>query len=1017
MTPAAAAATAAAAAPCRPIRAAAAPARKSRPSSAPLGRPPLLLPALFLLLTVLSPLPTPATCQVLDTIGSSSTNKDKNSNDRKTNEDFMVSESNLAVGLAPFQLRLFAKVGSNLDLTDQSITNVRKVTQRYLDDKMRALYSDQGYNFDYVRLKVLDSTSVARVASAGGGDRRFLADDYEEGRALRGGRAVAARILQQDDTGMAITLGGGIHFAELPIPQQWKVGADFLSMVRQYDDLADMLTSSSDTDPALSQIDSVEVKIVSVAPDNGEENVEGGKEKLPSWMDEFKPESQDKTNEETASMGQDKEEDGKQSNILNVPVPAPDWGDAVGENDGDTALVENPKEYPGGAAVSVEKGDAAGTPSTASSSPSNTATIVISILSALLGIAVITALTLLYIKRRKARTKERDSNWSVREVGKYESVDTPKAVSSPAAPDNSGDGFDIDGKVIIANDTEDTSPGTTRSSHRGSPTASSSPPPAEVGGTQSISGTATTTPLKHASLAGTDAVVTTAVASGSRQVRTPRPENTSLPRHASFCSASSGGTEALAEATGIARGGASGTGHKGSSNASSAAAKRGGAVIKMRSLVSGVSQPRSNGDQRPPIVPSSGPGDKTPVKLTAAAPLSSSAEAYLSSAGSVGSHPRTSLSAMSMEEPQDGRDTGRTEGANGSVSRGEKAVASASNSVASSSRPPQHMGPFAGAFPTAAPGSHYVRRSSIRSGASSSYQTSIGGEPHHAGAYPVSSQMYNDDLHPLDWSCRGSDTELEDGEGHSVSNSTLSEHPSHAEGAMYPVMPASLLGRGFDGEAGARETTEHAVVTPSYGNHQDENGEGLISGNLGSPRTMETPSHDPTSPSAGTMTSGVSSSDRSGGEANQLIRDLLWLEGKIADVREAKGKGGEGADGLDSSNQNHTALYSPIGKAPTRDPYKDRVAKRRKDTRSIVCRDCYAPPGKLHIVIHTTKDGPAVHSIREGSALEGHLFPEDLIVAVDDIDTTSCTAEEVIKALAARVDSERKITVLHFDDQ
>ena len=159
------------------------------------------------------------------------------------------------------------------------------------------------------------------------------------------------------------------------------------------------------------------------------------------------------------------------------------------------------------------------------------------------------------------------------------------------------------------------------------------------------------------------------------------------------------------------------------------------------------------------------------------------------------------------------------------------------------------------------------------------------------------------------------------------------------------------------------------------------------------------------------MTSRASSTARSGEGANQLIKDLLWLEGKLADVRASKAKASTGGD------QNHAALFSPVGKTSgNRDPYKDREAKRRKDTQSIVCRDCYAPPGKLHIVIHTTKDGPAVHSIREGSALEGHLFPEDLIVAVDDVDTRSFPAEEVIKMLSDKMDSERKITVLHFED-
>lgn len=84
---------------------------------------------------------------------------------------------------------------------------------------------------------------------------------------------------------------------------------------------------------------------------------------------------------------------------------------------------------------------------------------------------------------------------------------------------------------------------------------------------------------------------------------------------------------------------------------------------------------------------------------------------------------------------------------------------------------------------------------------------------------------------------------------------------------------------------------------------------------------------------------------------------------------------------------------------------------------SIVCRDCYAPPGKLNIIIHSTKDGPAVHTVKKGSTLEGHMFPGDLIISVDNVDTRSFTAEHVMKMMAAKSSQERKITVLHFEEE
>jgi C-terminal processing protease CtpA/Prc len=84
--------------------------------------------------------------------------------------------------------------------------------------------------------------------------------------------------------------------------------------------------------------------------------------------------------------------------------------------------------------------------------------------------------------------------------------------------------------------------------------------------------------------------------------------------------------------------------------------------------------------------------------------------------------------------------------------------------------------------------------------------------------------------------------------------------------------------------------------------------------------------------------------------------------------------------------------------------------------KNIICRDCYAPPGKLHIVIHSTKDGPAVHTVKPGSSLEGHIFAGDLIIAVDNVDTRAYTAEQVMKMMAAKSSFERKITVLHVED-
>jgi hypothetical protein len=145
----------------------------------------------------------------------------------------------------------------------------------------------------------------------------------------------------------------------------------------------------------------------------------------------------------------------------------------------------------------------------------------------------------------------------------------------------------------------------------------------------------------------------------------------------------------------------------------------------------------------------------------------------------------------------------------------------------------------------------------------------------------------------------------------------------------------------------------------------------------------------------------ASESKKSVTASRQLISDLVWLEKKIATVR------GETADEslLSVSNDNQDEVetesfeYSSTSGA---------------DPSNIVVRDCFAPPGKLQIVIHSTKDGPAVHTVKDGSSLGGEIFPGDLIISVDNLDTRTCTAEEVMKMMASRGDHERKITVLRF---
>lgn len=220
-----------------------------------------------------------------------------------------------------------------------------------------------------------------------------------------------------------------------------------------------------------------------------------------------------------------------------------------------------------------------------------------------------------------------------------------------------------------------------------------------------------------------------------------------------------------------------------------------------------------------------------------------------------------------------------------------------------------------------------------------------------------------------------------------------------------------------------------------------------------SPNEQTTPSKSPrsTPKSAATNTSSISGlsagttvSVMSETSANkQLISDLVWLEKKInATTTKVVHSPRKTSTGLatkfeydDQLKQNDSLSFvsDDVASATrsidsasgggsrkgikTKQMPPGSTHKKQETIHSIICRDCYAPPGKLKIVIHSTKDGPAVHTVKRGSSLEGHIFPGDLIISVDNVDTRSYSAEQVMKMMTAKTRFERKITVLHFEEQ
>jgi hypothetical protein len=76
---------------------------------------------------------------------------------------------------------------------------------------------------------------------------------------------------------------------------------------------------------------------------------------------------------------------------------------------------------------------------------------------------------------------------------------------------------------------------------------------------------------------------------------------------------------------------------------------------------------------------------------------------------------------------------------------------------------------------------------------------------------------------------------------------------------------------------------------------------------------------------------------------------------------------------------------------------------------------CWKQQGKLGIVIDTTLEGPVVHKISADSPLEGIVFPGDIIVAINDVDTRAMSASAITALMARTSTSRRVLTVLSED--
>lgn len=79
------------------------------------------------------------------------------------------------------------------------------------------------------------------------------------------------------------------------------------------------------------------------------------------------------------------------------------------------------------------------------------------------------------------------------------------------------------------------------------------------------------------------------------------------------------------------------------------------------------------------------------------------------------------------------------------------------------------------------------------------------------------------------------------------------------------------------------------------------------------------------------------------------------------------------------------------------------------------CQHVFAPPGKIGVAIDIVNGNPIVHKIRRGSPLEGLLKPNDMVIAIDDVDTRQMSAADVTHLMVKRMNYRRKITFVRRD--
>ena len=105
-----------------------------------------------------------------------------------------------------------------------------------------------------------------------------------------------------------------------------------------------------------------------------------------------------------------------------------------------------------------------------------------------------------------------------------------------------------------------------------------------------------------------------------------------------------------------------------------------------------------------------------------------------------------------------------------------------------------------------------------------------------------------------------------------------------------------------------------------------------------------------------------------------------------------------------SSNQSSTAVSSPLFEPhASNNSYTEELHMLPRD-------QIYAPPGKLGVALDIFNGQPVVQKIRKGSPITGMLQVGDIILAIDDVDTSCMSLAEVTFLMVKNMERVRRIT-------